>query len=176
MYSNIPDYKKLKKLADYLISGKLGTNKFDFGVWFEKAENVKTNLCKTSGCAIGQCPFVFPKDWRISEHGNFNSDILLKRDSTNDISGDGVKFFNITNDEFDALFMPGGYVSVGDKKTWTLGDKAKPRRVGQNILRFIELRKLEQKKIQDIKRHLDTIKKKYKMSAYDLNEFVDNNY
>lgn len=55
--------KRLLKLAKHLESGKLGHAHFDFTT-FHEGKPTKLH-CGTSGCALGECPVVFRKDWEF---------------------------------------------------------------------------------------------------------------
>lgn len=134
-----PRYDRLKKLADFLIKGKLGTDVFDFCDWFNKEEDVKNSFCKTSGCAIGQCPAVFPRHWEIRS----NSVVLKRAHVGSDPIEMAERFFGIDDDEAEALFTPNSWLWIFGSKTARLSGKASPKQVGENILRFIALKKKE---------------------------------
>ena len=64
--------KRLAKLADHLSSGKLGHDVFDYNTWglFESSgkQNKQYKVsCKTSGCALGECPTIFPRHWKYRD-------------------------------------------------------------------------------------------------------------
>lgn len=56
---------RLLKLAEHLRNGKLGHKKFDI-TEFNNADGPR---CGTAGCAIGECPVIFPREWKWSKHG-----------------------------------------------------------------------------------------------------------
>ncbi len=65
--------ERLLKLADHLEHGKLGHKVFDFGVIneFREKEVVKGggftgSACRTVGCALGECPIVWPDEWEFN--------------------------------------------------------------------------------------------------------------
>lgn len=57
---------RLRQLADHLLNGKLGHQIFNFAFYNDRF----INKCGTSGCAIGECPIVFPDDWIWTEDGD----------------------------------------------------------------------------------------------------------
>jgi hypothetical protein len=89
--------RRLLKLADHLISGKLGHKVFDFalfnGGFNSGVDWSKPNICGTNGCAIGELPVVWPK--------------IFKWQFTDQPTGTNiVKWFDINKEEHDYLFFP----------------------------------------------------------------------
>jgi hypothetical protein len=70
---NEPKIKLLLQLADHLENGKLGHQRFHFGFYNggptddRYADTPELKNCGTSGCAIGECPFIFP-GWFFNVH------------------------------------------------------------------------------------------------------------
>lgn len=63
--------ERLEKLADHLERGKLFHEVFDFRVI--NATDGKSDLsgsCGTAGCALGECPGLWPDDWEWDEWGS----------------------------------------------------------------------------------------------------------
>lgn len=58
---NATQKKRLRKLADHLMHGKLGHKRFDFNEYNLPSEGFDEKGCGTAGCAIGECPIVFPR-------------------------------------------------------------------------------------------------------------------
>lgn len=64
---------RLQQLADHLLTGKLGHKVFYFNC-FNKiiigdlSKNPE-NTCGTHGCAIGECPILWPEYWHFDEVG-----------------------------------------------------------------------------------------------------------
>jgi len=56
-----PNIQRLEKLATHLESGKLGHDFFNFGVYHV----VRQRDCGSSGCALGECPFIFADSWHF---------------------------------------------------------------------------------------------------------------
>jgi hypothetical protein len=98
--------ERLLKLAEHLESGKLGHVEFDFSAWNKTANGGdEVDGCGFSGCAIGECPVVFPDDWCFNEGvpclvgidaGPFDGPRLS-----------GQNFFDLDRSEFNHLFLPG---------------------------------------------------------------------
>lgn len=57
--------ERLLQLAEHLEHGKLGHKVFDFSQYNNSIENT----CGTMGCAIGECPIIWPNDWKFSIFG-----------------------------------------------------------------------------------------------------------
>jgi hypothetical protein len=55
----------LRQLAEHLLHGKLGHEKFDFSR-FNDAENT----CGTNGCAAGELPILWPDQWGFGPNNN----------------------------------------------------------------------------------------------------------
>lgn len=136
-------YKRLKKLENHLRNGKLGHLRFDFGT-IHDGEPTK-NYCGTAGCAMGECPVVFPKDWEFG-NSDYYGYVKLKKETSNinvemmsdvDIAlKSSQKFFGITKIEADHLFMP-------DEQPPRLGGKcllgnATRKMVADNIKEFLK--------------------------------------
>lgn len=66
--------QRLLRLADHLEKGKLGHEKFYFGFYnsgnpapgASRPDDPRLMRCGTTGCGIGECPFVFP-EWYFNE-------------------------------------------------------------------------------------------------------------
>ena len=129
-------FDRLKKLADHLIKGELGHDKFDFYTYNELFNGeYKRNGCGTIGCAIGECPIIFPKDWCFSKIikdpklRRVNHSCQIEQDS-------GMMFFGLTLEQYCHLFVPYHQSNVFGGKQ--LGRKATAKAVGNNILVFIK--------------------------------------
>ncbi len=137
---------RLLKLAAHLETGKLGHKKFDFstynstpGIW-----ELAPKECGTNGCAIGECPFLFPKHWEIRLSApvlkNFTAVEYL-----NDSEESGEKFFGLTSNEYTLLFIPQcpfdpEYYEEMDKSPWNRGpitSKATAKQVAKSIRNFV---------------------------------------
>ncbi len=88
----------LLELADHLEFGKLGHKKFDFSTY----NDTTSRKCGTAGCALGECPILFPYDWTWGMSGNpflvFGSKVSPHHDAQ--------RFFDINCAECDFLFHP----------------------------------------------------------------------
>jgi hypothetical protein len=90
--------ERLLKLADHLLNGELGHREFDFTTY-----NNSIGQCGTRGCAIGECPIVFPEDW-VWRYDSYcpsliNKDILSA-------AACAREYFEISDDEYSILFIP----------------------------------------------------------------------
>lgn len=93
----------LLKLADHLESGKLGHEDFDFRFFNANEYQMEIHVggCGYSGCAIGECPIVFPEDWEwINGRPKLHhKPCLIPEIAAHD-------FFKINPSEFAHLFVP----------------------------------------------------------------------
>ena len=55
---------RLETLATHLESGKLFHDEFDFSIFHCAPTN-----CGSAGCALGECPFLFPEHWFFTGAG-----------------------------------------------------------------------------------------------------------
>lgn len=93
--------ERLLILADHLENGVLGHEKFDIKNW--NIRKISENGCGTAGCAIDECPIVFPEFWEFRLELAYNLP-KLKGEKLGIIMS-GEKFFEINEEEFDHLFM-----------------------------------------------------------------------
>lgn len=128
--------KRLLKLAQHLERGKLGHDKFDFNVFH------KVN-CKTAGCAVGECPILWPRVFRFgTQLRNGIANVYLKRELTANEDAAAL-FFGLTGEESSHLFIP---TVVGDHPNQqpelfggrVLGPHATRKQVASNIRAFLK--------------------------------------
>jgi hypothetical protein len=93
---------RLLKLAKHLEQGKLGHKIFNMRVW--NAGTFDKNGCGTAGCAIGECPIVFPRLW-IFRRNKILQPQPIFRDYTTVFSSIRA-FFGLTCREAYFLFVP----------------------------------------------------------------------
>ncbi len=88
--------ERLHILYDHLMYGKLGHKKFDFRQFNSDTEN----KCGTAGCAIGECPVIWPEDWCFNAGGTpvLNNSLWVRRSV--------FTWFDITESEYYHLFEP----------------------------------------------------------------------
>jgi hypothetical protein len=127
--------KRLERLAAHLESGQLGHEKFFFGSFNHGGHPEKPVVpgCETMGCAIGECPVIFRKDWEFR-----NTGMPRLRGSRRYVDGDIRKYFGISQFEIDALFYPSWIVKMPGIKP--LGQWARPKSVAKNIRKFLKLK------------------------------------
>lgn len=90
--------ERLRKLAKHLTKGKLGHEKFSFGYW----NDATGPRCGTLGCAVGECPIRFPRQWKWGRRG----DPVLRKGSRKTPHDSAEKFFGIIKEEAEHLFIP----------------------------------------------------------------------
>lgn len=129
--------KRLEKLAKHLESGKLGHEKFDFTLFnYGHKEGQKPNTCGTMGCALGECPILFPKQWKFTNHGSVT---LIKTDRM-DFNA-ATEFFQINLQEAPVLFSCNCQKLIRILKLKKLFCNATPKQVAANIRKFIIYKK-----------------------------------
>jgi hypothetical protein len=94
--------RRLLKLATHLESGKLGHERFKFSAYNSFPKNQDRGpRCGTAGCAIGECPIVWPRRWRFGSGGY---PCIVGCDDQPRWSG--TEFFGLDLDEYNHLFVP----------------------------------------------------------------------
>lgn len=134
----MPNLERLYMLANHLLDGELGHLEFYFGLLNSGSMGNKKHPCGTMGCAIGECPIVFPEfwAWRADYSGDEFEPRL--RGSKNDWICDVEKFFNVTAEERRHLFHPGEQIPDRFGGIY-LKNKASSQQVANNIFEFINL-------------------------------------
>ena len=100
--------ERLKKLANHLLTKELGHDVFDFSV-FSKG-HVFAEDCGTRGCAVGECPIIWPEAWRFDPQNELpklrNLDDLCPIDHA-------AEWFDLSLKESRRLFSPtSGHLSA----------------------------------------------------------------
>lgn len=119
----------LLTLAAHLSSGKLGHKFFNFRVYNAVVEHGKIckpgsynftdetceidGTCGTVGCAIGEAPIVFPNHWEFS---SVRGKPVLKGTGFSTMHS-GQVFFDLTEQQYQAIFIPGYFVSVATQRS-----------------------------------------------------------
>jgi hypothetical protein len=128
--------ERLLKLAEHLETGKLGHEQFDFGHYNVDLDlNAAGPKCGAFGCAIGECPILFPDDWKFDGCG-----LPSLRIGSVYASSDARSFFDIDISECDHLFYPDSQVPDLHGGV-NLGICATKEEVAANIRSFVALKK-----------------------------------
>src|SRR4051812_3164233 len=95
--------ERMRKLAEHLRTGQLGHKKFGFWTF----NNATEARCGTIGCAVGECPILFPDEWTWLVGGNpgLRKNQIDGWDPETSID-DAAEFFGISDDEAGGLFVP----------------------------------------------------------------------
>ncbi len=136
--------RRLLKLAAHLEAGpkkaKWAHKRFDFGIFDNYGDSGDLfgpkNVCGTAGCAVGECPAVFPKDFKFksSLSGVY---IALKGSAVHNLNAAAV-FFDLSDEEAQYLFMPGGAPWFGNEyRNYLTGRKATAKQVAKHIRKFV---------------------------------------
>ncbi len=127
--SNI--YKeRLLKLADHLEWGKLGHDEFTI---IRYSDFNFCRPCGTTGCAIGECPFLFPDKWEFSGC----APILIGGDKSLNPIIFAMEFFGATKQEASHLFVEDAQETIryGGQR---LFENATKEEVAANIREFVK--------------------------------------
>lgn len=144
---------RLLKLGNHLLTGTLGHERFDFCVW--NAGKKKENGCGTSGCAIGECPIVFPESWIFARTSAFGHQVPALLEVVEDEQNHGqiltsvssilrsaCEFFDLSGAEASYLFVPDTFSNsrplVLGKRRSLHGTEATREQVGARIIKFAE--------------------------------------
>jgi hypothetical protein len=142
---------RLLKLAKHLEGRRLGHKKFDFTIFSEGKLN-RAGTCGTSGCAIGECPTLFPRDWRMTVEVDINGkrtssgpELRRSKDQYGYRLGNfnaAEKYFGLSENDARVLFQPADtfddlLIPPGIRR---LGDRAKPKSVAKNIRNYVKYR------------------------------------
>lgn len=123
--------QRLVQLAEHLEHGRLGHEKFDFSTYNDTNENA----CGTAGCALGECPILFPSEWHFYNYGT----PLLIDGQLCYCTESAIRFFDISRREAQHLFYPIGQDcdSLGGNQ---LDYDATKEEVAQNIRAFVAIK------------------------------------
>lgn len=127
---------RLIKLARHLEKGMLGHEKFNFAT-FHRGK-ATTDFCGTEGCAIGECPVVFPEEWEFHP-SVYDFDAILPGLiglEEPHVIDHAMKFFGLNKGEAYHLFLPRfqDTAKFGGKR---LDESVSARKVARNIRIFL---------------------------------------
>lgn len=94
-------FDRLAELETHLRYGQLGHASFSF------ARVVQLTPCGTAGCALGELPFIWPKDWRFEGRASESGYTGWPRMDLHDLFSGALDWFGIGMEEYDHLFLPG---------------------------------------------------------------------
>lgn len=109
----------LRKVADHLINGKLEHQVFDFSNYNINCgfDELPRSYCGTNGCAIGECPIIFPDDWEFKESGAVGLISMNENSERMDLEiQSGQSFFRLSFEQYIHLF-----VSESQNPLWVEG-------------------------------------------------------
>lgn len=126
-----PRFDLLRQLAAHIVSDKRGHENFDYGVYnsflSDDMPTIRTgNKCGTNGCAIGELPILFPKDFVFN-----GTDIRDKKIFSKSTRAAAILFFGICNLTYEYLFIPSNYAGSDLNP---LSDQASAEEVSQHII------------------------------------------
>ena len=103
---------RLLKLAEHLENGRPGGHvEFYFGDWHrplppdERATPQEPTHCGTLGCAVGECPVLWPEEWAFIDGYPRLRSVL----GISSVIGSAASFFGINIEDTVCLFTPGEY-------------------------------------------------------------------
>lgn len=125
--------QRLLKLATFL-EEKIPKKNFNINNWYTNCDATTENLklvangqsvdCKTSGCAIGWTPAVFPRYFSWNEYG----DVVIKSNGSQRVMCFSNCFFSLRDEDWECLFTMTGYK----------GGNPTPKTVAKHIRKFVE--------------------------------------
>ncbi len=137
--------ERLKTLARHLDTGKLGHKRFDFNhfnrlyYWDKEAEKFSPRPgkafapvgCGFAGCAIGECPVVWPEAWTFA-----GPNPVLRTNTGDYPTTSAERWFGLSKAAIGHLFMPFEQkpARFGGKK---LDGRATRKEVARNIVAFL---------------------------------------
>ena len=123
--------KRLRILKDFL--NELDDKNFNFGFYISKYD--PEHSCNTVACAVGWCPTVFPKHWKVSIN-LYPVLVSMEKGLWAEIMLSAIKFFRLNKSQFNHLFVPGlqNHRYGGE----FLDHNATPKQVASNIEAFLE--------------------------------------
>ena len=135
---------RLLILAAHLEFGMLGHEVFDFKVFNQNINNkpVKVGECGTKGCALGECPIIWPEYWKF-KYAPVLKNLNFDADDHRATIQSAVSFFDITIYEVEVLFLPIHTLfplEIGGKKIGLPKLSASRYEVAKHIKRFVELK------------------------------------
>lgn len=122
-------FDRLEKIAEHLEKGQLGHKVFDFMQYNEGKQDA--NGCGTNGCAIGEMPFIFPRQWIFDQ----DMPVLLGGENVG-VDRNSCEFLGLSLGEFQHLFIP---LFQRPELGRMLCDAATRYEVAANIRQFIKL-------------------------------------
>jgi len=131
--------ERLLQLAEHLEHGDLGHVVFDFGHYNvdHTAFMRPANKCGYAGCAIGECPILWPDNWHFNCAGR--PLLIAKGAGLCDERNSSERWFDISVGESEHLFIP--YEQNTDDYGGTpLRGNATRQEVAANIRTFVEYR------------------------------------
>lgn len=142
-----PNTELLRELGNHLLYGTLGHSVFKMGAWNHNESSYKAfqlNGCGEVGNAIGECPILFPDEWCFAPKSYLpvlNKYKWDKSISANTIKQSAIEFFNLTDEEFQHLFVRDVQrLTWGNKLTY----KATAMDCGNNLIAFCQLSEAKQ--------------------------------
>jgi hypothetical protein len=129
--------RRLRKLAKHLTKNR-GLDLFDFDVVYQERS------CGTVGCAMGELPYCFPRDFHRCRIGAGDTPVVRLRSTSEEdclntgVGKEALKFFGLEKFACWHLFYPEMQrPDIYDGKM--LSSKARPASVAKNILAFCAL-------------------------------------
>jgi hypothetical protein len=145
--------RRLRKIIKHLRQGKLGHKTFDFSLInstplslvMEGEPNYDDRGCGTNGCAIGELPFIFPRDWtyRRGPTGFWSAPVRTgdqhRLPFRPRLDESIARFLGITEYQVGTLFYPAGYRSADYECgiECQLPETATRKQVARNIEKFL---------------------------------------
>lgn len=100
--------RRLEQLEKHLREGTPVQPDFNFAIYSSSRE---PNVCGTSGCAIGECPGIWPNDWAFGDVDFTGRVVPALRKKPGNAFRSAMGWFALTYEEAEALFIPCCYLN-----------------------------------------------------------------
>lgn len=123
---------RLIQLAEHLESGKLAHGSFDFAQYnYFTSDYAEPNMCGTAGCALGECPAIWPEEWEW-----WYNNVGLAKSQAKGIWA-AIEWFGISAGAAQHLFYPECQIPSEYGGVW-LSTNATAEEVASNIREFVK--------------------------------------
>ena len=140
----MPNTVLLRQLAAHLLTDNLGHKHFSIANYNTTFPIGQTSGCGTVGCAIGECPIVWPEFWYFEQEASLpvlidfdNTTIKIKTIWEKPLQS-AIKFFGISKTQAKALFVAGFQGEIDYIKLNKLNSYCTKENVAYNINLFCD--------------------------------------
>lgn len=133
--------ERLLQLAEHLDTGDLGHEEFNFNT-FNSTDGMlaieQVGKCGTNGCALGECPILWPEDWVFGAMGYPETGAESAHGNSNHVIRAAEIWFGISGNSVRRLFMPKSDFGEVPMVSGQLRADADRHAVAKHIREFVE--------------------------------------